>query len=142
MCWYTAAKAPGGRHGLLSNLKGEVMKVDRRAISVLVVLACLSVMPISVRVAGGEDSGEALFKEHCAVCHPNGDNVVNPKKTLHKKDLEANNIKTTEDIVKKIRNPGPFPTHPQDWAGMKMFDQKTIPNENAMKIAEFILKTF
>lgn len=118
------------------------MKVDRRAVSVLVALVCLVATPLFVRGAAAEESGESLFKEHCAVCHPNGDNIVNPKKTLHKKDLDANNIKTAEDIVKKIRNPGPLPTHPQDWAGMKRFDQRTIPDENAMKIAEYVLKTF
>lgn len=118
------------------------MKVDRRAVSVLVALVCLFAAPLFVREAAAEASGESLFKEHCAVCHPKGDNIVNPKKTLHKKDLEANNIKTAEDIVKKIRNPGPLPTHPQGWAGMKRFDQRTIPDENAMKIAEYVLKTF
>ena len=41
--------------------------------------------------AGGK-SGETLFKEHCALCHPDGGNIVNPKKTLHKKDREENNI--------------------------------------------------
>lgn len=87
-------------------------------------------------------SGEALFREHCAACHPNGGNILNPKKTLHKKDREANSIMTAEDIIRKMRNPGPFPTHPQEWAGMKMFDEKTISNDNAAKIADYIIKTF
>jgi cytochrome c6 len=43
--------------------------------------------------------GEAGFKQHCAVCHPNGGNIMNPKKTLHKNDLDAGNIKNAEDIV-------------------------------------------
>lgn len=87
-------------------------------------------------------SGETLFEEHCSPCHLNGGNILNPRKTLSRKDREANNIKTAEDIVGKMRNPGPFPTHPQEWAGMKMFDEKTISNDDALKIADYILKTF
>ena len=83
--------------------------------------------------AFSEESGEALFKQHCAVCHVNGGNIVNPKKTLHKEDREANNVKTAADIINKMRNPGP---------GMVKFDEKTIPNKEAKEIAEYILKTF
>lgn len=77
--------------------------------------------------------GEAGFKEHCAVCHPDGGNIINPKKTLHKSDREANGIKTAADIVSKMRNPGP---------GMTKFDTKTVPDSEAGKIAGYVLKTF
>ena len=87
-------------------------------------------------------SGESLFKEHCAACHPNGGNILSPQKTLSRKDREANNIKTADDVVKKMRNPGPFPTHPQEWAGMRMVDEKTISKDDAQKIADYIFKTF
>jgi len=86
--------------------------------------------------AGADEKGkspEAEFKEHCAVCHPDGGNIINPKKTLHKSDLDANNVKTVADIISKMRNPGP---------GMTKFDKKTIPNAEAKKIAQYILKTF
>jgi cytochrome c6 len=82
--------------------------------------------------AGGK-SGESLFKEHCALCHPDGGNIVNPKKTLHKKNREANNIKSKDDIVNIMRKPGP---------GMTAFDVKSIPDKDAKEIAEYILKTF
>jgi len=78
-------------------------------------------------------SGEAEFKEHCAVCHPDGGNIINPKKTLHKRDRDANNVKTAADIISKMRNPGP---------GMTKFGDKTVSNIEAKKIAEYILKTF
>ncbi len=78
-------------------------------------------------------SGEAEFKEHCAVCHPNGGNIINPQKTLHKSDREANNVKKAADIINKMRNPGP---------GMTKFDTKTISDIEAKKIAEYVLKTF
>ena len=78
-------------------------------------------------------TGEALFKEYCAVCHPEGGNIINPQKTLQKKDLEANNIKKPADIIKKMRKPGP---------GMTQFDKKAIPDSDAKKIAGYILETF
>ena len=78
-------------------------------------------------------SGEALFKQHCAACHPDGKNIINPRKTLGKKDLEANKVKSADDIMKLMRNPGP---------GMVKFDEKTISEKDAKEIAEYILKTF
>ena len=78
-------------------------------------------------------SGEKEFKEHCAVCHPDGGNIVNPKKTLHKKDREMNNIKTAADIMGKMRNPGP---------GMTKFSKTDITDAEARAIAKYILKTF
>lgn len=84
-------------------------------------------------IARGGSSGEVEFKQHCAVCHPDGGNIINPQKTLHRKNLEASNIKTPEDIIAKMRNPGP---------GMTKFDEKTISDEEARKIAEYILETF
>ena len=77
--------------------------------------------------------GESEFKEHCAVCHPNGGNIVNQKKTLHKQDREANNVKTVADIVKTIRTPG---------QGMTKFDKKTVSDKEARAIAQYMLKTF
>ena len=89
-----------------------------------------------------EKTGEALFKANCASCHPQGGNILNPKKTLSRKDREANKIITADDIINKMRNPGPVPTHPQVWAGMKMFDKYKISDDEAQKIAEYILTTF
>ncbi|HTP05261.1 MAG TPA: c-type cytochrome [Nitrospirota bacterium] len=86
----------------------------------------------STGMADPAQTGESMFKQHCAVCHPDGGNIVNPKKTLHKQDREANNVKTVEDIVNKMRNPGP---------GMIKFDEKTISNKEAKEIAEYVLKS-
>lgn len=85
------------------------------------------------KAMGAEQTGEALFKQNCAICHVDGGNIVNPQKPLHKKEREANGVKTTADIIKRMRHPGP---------GMTMFDEKTISNKDAHKIAEYILKTF
>ncbi|HTP05251.1 MAG TPA: c-type cytochrome [Nitrospirota bacterium] len=83
--------------------------------------------------AFSEMPGEAGFKQNCAVCHPGGGNIINPKKTLHKKDLDANNVKTAGDIIKLMRQPGP---------GMTPFDASTVPDKEAKEIADYILKTF
>ncbi len=94
---------------------------------VLVVVAGIA------RRSAAASPGEEGFKNHCAVCHPDGGNVVNSQKTLHKKDLDANNVKTPDGIVKLMRNPGP---------GMPKFDEKAIPDKEAKEIAEYVLKTF
>jgi cytochrome c6 len=79
------------------------------------------------------EAGETLFKQHCTACHPGGSNIINPQKTLQKKVREAHNVKTAEDIVKIMRNPGP---------GMTKFDAKTISDKDAKQIANYILHEF
>jgi cytochrome c6 len=78
-------------------------------------------------------TGEALFKENCAACHPDGGNIINPRKTLKNKDMVANKVTTEDAIIKLMRSPGP---------GMLKFDQKTLPDKDARSIAKFILSTF
>ncbi|HLE40143.1 MAG TPA: c-type cytochrome [Nitrospirota bacterium] len=97
------------------------------------ILVCLFAAAVFVKQGMAGEPGEALFKQHCAICHVDGGNIINPKKTLHKKDLDANNIKAAADIIKTMRNPGP---------GMTTFDEKIIPDKQAHEIAEHILKTF
>ena len=77
--------------------------------------------------------GEKLFTQQCAVCHPQGGNIINPRKTLSKKILAANNIKTEADIIKIMRNGA---------AGMTKFDATAISDEDAKMIARYILGTF
>jgi cytochrome c6 len=78
-------------------------------------------------------TGEALFKQHCEICHLSGGNIINPSFTLHKKELAAHGITKPGDIINKMRNPGP---------GMTKFDEKTISDADAKKIAEYIIDTF
>jgi cytochrome c6 len=77
--------------------------------------------------------GEELFNKHCAMCHPGGGNIVNPKKTLKQGALESRNIRNAADIVRIMRNPG---------QGMTKFNEKTIPEADAIQIGTYILKTF
>ncbi len=78
-------------------------------------------------------TGEELFKEYCADCHPDGGNIINPSKTLNKMDREANLIMTKEDIVRQMRHPG---------KGMSTWSAATIPDDLAEKIADYIIQTF
>lgn len=82
---------------------------------------------------GAKVDGKKEFDEHCAVCHANGGNIINKAKTLSKKDLEANGVKSVKNIVAKIRKPGP---------GMTVFDKKTVSDKEAAAIAKYIIKTF
>jgi cytochrome c6 len=82
---------------------------------------------------GEKIDGGKEFQKHCAVCHPGGGNIVNAKKALHKKDLEANGVKSVKDIIHTMRHPGP---------GMTKFDTKTISDKEAKAIAAYIMKEF
>ncbi|SNB46935.1 c-type cytochrome [Geobacter sp. DSM 9736] len=80
-----------------------------------------------------KNDGKALFEQHCQACHAGGGNTMNPAKTLKKKELQANGIKTRDDIIKVVRNPGP---------GMTPFDQNTLSDQQAGAIADYVLKSF
>jgi cytochrome c6 len=97
---------------------------------------------VALSAEDGGQSGEALFKNNCSACHPDGGNIFNKQKTLFKKDREMNKIYTADDIVKKMRNPGAFDFHPNKWSGMTVFDERKLSDTDAKKIAEYIIKTF
>lgn len=78
-------------------------------------------------------SGEASFKKYCVACHSGGGNIIRPAKTLHRKDREANGVKTAADIVRLLRNPGP---------GMSKFDEKSVPEAEAKAIADYVIDAF
>ena len=90
-------------------------------------------MTFSLAEMKSSKTGEKLFKEHCADCHPDGGNIINPAKSLRKTDLEANKIMTKSDIVDKMRHPG---------KGMSSWSAATLSDSDAQEIAGYILKTF
>jgi cytochrome c6 len=97
-------------------------------------IAMIGILVLSGGVASAAGApGETLFMQHCVACHPDGGNIINPQKTLNKKSMEANKVKTADDIIRIMRNPGP---------GMTKFDEKMIPAKEARQIADHILKTF
>lgn len=73
-----------------------------------------------------QKTGEALFKEKCAACHPDGGNIINPKEQIK-------GMKDKKKIVKKIRKGG---------GGMTAFDQKAVSDADAKAIADYVIKTF
>lgn len=77
--------------------------------------------------------GEALFRQYCANCHPNGGNISDPKRTLRGPVLRSNHITRPEDIVRIMRNP---------LSRMIRFDPSTLSDRDARLIAEYILTTF
>ncbi len=132
---HTLGRYAGGPTPAAINLnKGETSIMKKKILWLVVAVGiCGSVVTARAEKTPSKIPGEAKFKELCAICHPDGGNIVNPVKTLHKKKLEVNNIKTAADIVRVMRNPGP---------GMTKFGEKVIPNKEANEVAEYILKTF
>lgn len=80
-----------------------------------------------------ENNGQALYEKLCARCHPDGGNIMKPDKPLFRKSLEAHDIKTPDDIVNVMRNPG---------KGMIKFTKEKLSDDDAKKVAEYILETF
>ena len=92
---------------------------------VCTIVALASIIAVG-SVCAEQKSGEALFKEKCASCHPDGGNIMNPKETIK-------GMKDSKKIVKKIRKGG---------GGMPVFDQKSISDAEAKSVAAYIIKTF
>lgn len=101
----------------------------------LVPLLLITLTTIASGCTGSGDraSGAELFALHCASCHPDGGNTINPSRTLRRDVLRANNIVTPGDIVERIRKPGP---------GMPRFSPAVIPDRDALRIAEHVLASF
>ena len=77
--------------------------------------------------------GKALFARHCAGCHYQGGNLVNPAKPLTRMHREANGLRTASDLVAKMRRGG---------QGMPAFTTKRLPEPEARAIADHILRSF
>jgi cytochrome c6 len=82
---------------------------------------------------GNHPSGEALFKQYCSSCHPDGGNVSDPGRPLYGSALKRNHITAPEDIVRIMRNP---------LSRMIRFDVSTLSDRDARAIAEYILTAF
>ncbi len=95
-------------------------------IMITMTIVAVSIGMMSVAAIAAETGGEAIFKAKCASCHPNGGNIINPKKTLK-------NMKDPKAITKKIRTGG---------SGMAAFDAKALSDADAKLVADYIIKTF
>jgi cytochrome c6 len=96
-----------------------------KKISAVVALFALAATAFAAEPAKG-DKGEAIFKEKCMACHPDGGNIINPKETLK-------GLKDSKFIIKKIRTGG---------NGMTKFDAKAVSDADAKAVADYIIKTF
>ena len=101
----------------------------------LLVLTAVCLTQMGCRTGDRESgkSGHELFLIHCSGCHPGGENVIYPQKTLDRITLAANGITTPAGIVAKMRHPD---------AGMKQFDRKTLSDADAGLVAAYIFATF
>lgn len=107
----------------------------------LCLIACLMAgaacwyIPAGAQEAPAADAGKGLFEKHCAVCHPNGGNIVNPNKTLRRKHLDANGFNSAAALAAYMQNPGP---------GMPrlVHENREITVEQAQSIAAYILTAF
>lgn len=109
------------------------MKKELIVASVIMAICSLATAGLADTKKGGKIDGKKEFEEHCAVCHPNGGNVINAAKPLGKAALAAGGIKSSKGIIATMRKPGP---------GMTVFDKKAISDKEAKAIADYILKTF
>jgi cytochrome c6 len=78
-------------------------------------------------------NGKELFASHCAGCHYQGGNLVNPNKPLTRIYREANGVRTAQDLVSKMRRGG---------QGMPRYTVKELAEPEARAIADYILVTF
>jgi len=96
-----------------------------KKISVVVALVALAAFTANA-YASTPDKAEAIFKDKCAVCHPDGGNIINAQKPLK-------GLKDTKMIINKIRTGG---------NGMNKFDAKAISDADAKAVADYVIKTF
>jgi tripartite motif-containing protein 71 len=74
--------------------------------------------------------GQSYYQSYCASCHPSFDNIITPNKKLTPDSLTANGISSVQNVVEKMRHPGP---------GMTTFDSTAVPDAKAYGIASYIM---
>ena len=104
------------------------MKTLAALCAVVLALTCMA-----KTILAAPSAGALAFEANCSECHPGGRNIVNQAKDLRVMTLKANGINTAQDILAKVRKPGP---------GMTRFDPKDLSDKEALEIAEYILATF
>jgi cytochrome c6 len=100
----------------------------------LIPLSAIAILGLAAQLpAADAPSGEEIFKARCTSCHRDGGNIIKKDKTLSRKDLEANNIRTEEDVIRVLRNPGPV---------MPKYDEKMLSPADARAVARYVLEQF
>ncbi len=76
------------------------------------------------------NSGEHLFKKHCAACHVNGGNIIRRGKTLKLAALKRNGLDDPEAIARVARN----------GIGIMSGYEKDLGDSGAQEVANYVLK--
>jgi mono/diheme cytochrome c family protein len=105
----------------------EENKMKKKSTAVIGMVVCFMMMAAGVVWAGSpvydaSTGSRTIFKDKCASCHLNFDNMPNMQ-----------SIKNPEKIVDKMRKGG---------GRMPKFDAKTVSNEDARRLADFIITSF
>jgi len=110
-------------------------KEDARRLAVFILKTFAPNQYPLIQARSDKLEGAALFSKYCANCHPGGGNSIHPQKDLGKAGLAARGFSTEASIVEYIKAPG---------AGMPnlLHRQSKLSEEDARKIAQFILETF
>lgn len=83
----------------------------------------------TIQPSSSFEKGEKLFQMNCALCHPNGNNIIIPEKNLKKDNLESNGMNSISSISYQITN---------GKNGMPAFGDLLI-QEDIQTIANYIL---
>ena len=75
---------------------------NRYRVTMAAVAVALLCGPLDVQSARAASPGEQGFMKNCAVCHPNGGNIIKPEDTLDRKALEREGIRTPADVVRTM----------------------------------------
>ena len=90
-----------------------------RNIKLIIVAISLTVMSFAISATGHPSTttnadnklGKKVFEDNCVVCHANGNNTVEPAKTLKMDALKANGFAGAEDVKKRVlEGKGVMPT--------------------------------
>jgi cytochrome c6 len=120
------AVSEGAEPNHLTGQRPDHTKGENRMKKAALLTATLTLTALAGTALAAENKAEAIFKEKCAMCHPDGGNVMKPKETLK-------GLKDKKKIVAKIRKGG---------GGMTAYDQAAISDADAKALADYIVKTF
>ncbi len=70
-------------------------------------LTSLPILAVIIGLNISNVSANEVFSKYCSSCHSKGGNIMNPKKTLSKKDLAANGVDNIGSISALITSGKP-----------------------------------
>ncbi len=92
-------------------------------------LYTLPMLAIALGLNVSNVNANDTFNKYCSSCHSNGGNLMNPKKTLSKKDLANNGVDNIGSISTLVTNGKP---------PMPAFG-KSLSNEEIANVAKYVM---